>query len=113
MYIYYFCTHSICGYVLFKVFRRLLRRVLVCPAQMEQLKRVEKVTTQRDKVVDNNQLFQDNLPIIYLPLHRSHLDYLLITWTSWHWNLQLPHIASGDNLNLSGFGYSLIRHVLM
>lgn len=79
------------AYILFKVFRRLMTHVLVCPAQMEQLKQAENT----------------GIPIVYLPLHRSHLDYLLITWTMWHFGLRLPHIASGDNLNLSGFGWLL------
>lgn len=55
---------------------------------------------------------QTGTPLVYLPLHRSHLDYLLITWTSWHFGLRLPHIASGDNLNLSGLGLGSILTVL-
>ncbi|EPB69172.1 Acyltransferase [Ancylostoma ceylanicum] len=82
---------KICGYLLFKVFRRLMTRLLVCPQQMKRLIDAEKTGT----------------PLVYLPLHRSHLDYLLITWTSWHFGLRLPHIASGDNLNLSGLGWLL------
>uniref|UniRef100_A0A914VUN2 Uncharacterized protein n=1 Tax=Plectus sambesii TaxID=2011161 RepID=A0A914VUN2_9BILA len=78
----------LCGYSLFKILRRVMRRLLVCPAQLELIKRAE----------------QEGLPIVYLPLHKSHLDYILLTWTVWHWDLRLPHIASGDNLNLSGFG---------
>lgn len=48
--------------------------------------------------------FQSGVPILYLPLHRSHLDYQLITWVVWHWGIRLPHVAAGDNLNLSGLG---------
>ncbi|KAK6753338.1 hypothetical protein RB195_012750 [Necator americanus] len=82
---------KICGYILFKVFRRLMTRLLVCPAQMKRLVDAEKT----------------GIPLVYLPLHRSHLDYLLITWSSWHFGLRLPHIASGDNLNLNGLGWLL------
>ncbi|GMR59754.1 hypothetical protein PMAYCL1PPCAC_29949, partial [Pristionchus mayeri] len=78
----------VCGYLLFKVFRKLCSKLLVVPSQMETLKKAE----------------QTGVPLVYLPLHRSHLDYLLITWANWHFGLRLPHIASGDNLNLSGFG---------
>ncbi|TKR88465.1 hypothetical protein L596_012704 [Steinernema carpocapsae] len=81
----------ICGWGLFKVFRRVMKRLLICPNEMERLQEAEKT----------------GIPIIYLPLHRSHLDYLMITWTVWHWNLRLPHIASGDNLNMFGFGWIL------
>lgn len=80
-----------CAYGLYKVFRKLMKSLLVCPRQMQKIKEAEKT----------------GIPIIYLPLHRSHLDYLLITWIVWHWDIRLPHIASGDNLNLTGFGWLL------
>uniref|UniRef100_A0A0K0FM91 BcDNA.GH07066 (inferred by orthology to a D. melanogaster protein) n=1 Tax=Strongyloides venezuelensis TaxID=75913 RepID=A0A0K0FM91_STRVS len=80
-----------CAYGLYKIFRKLMKSLLVCPRQMEKIKEAEKT----------------GIPIIYLPLHRSHLDYLLITWIVWHWDIRLPHIASGDNLNLTGFGWLL------
>ncbi|WKY11875.1 hypothetical protein Q1695_003445 [Nippostrongylus brasiliensis] len=82
---------KICGYLLFKVFRRLMTHLLVSPQQMKLVVEAEKTGT----------------PLVYLPLHRSHLDYLMITWTAWHFGLRLPHIASGDNLNLSGLGWLL------
>lgn len=82
---------KICGYLLFKLFRHLMTRLLVSPQQIKRLVEAEKTGT----------------PLVYLPLHRSHLDYLLITWTAWHFGLRLPHIASGDNLNLSGLGWLL------
>ncbi|GMT12240.1 hypothetical protein PFISCL1PPCAC_3537 [Pristionchus fissidentatus] len=81
----------VCGYLLFKVFRKFCSKLLIVPSQMEALKTAEKT----------------GVPLVYLPLHRSHLDYLLITWANWHFGLRLPHIASGDNLNLSGFGWLL------
>ncbi|KAF8386992.1 acl-6 [Pristionchus pacificus] len=81
----------VCGYLLFKIFRKFCSKLLVVPSQMETLKKTEKT----------------GVPLVYLPLHRSHLDYLLITWANWHFGLRLPHIASGDNLNLSGFGWLL------
>uniref|UniRef100_A0A0N4ZSP2 PlsC domain-containing protein n=1 Tax=Parastrongyloides trichosuri TaxID=131310 RepID=A0A0N4ZSP2_PARTI len=80
-----------CAYALYKIFRKLMKTLLVCPRQMQKIKEAEKT----------------GIPIIYLPLHRSHLDYLLITWIVWHWDIRLPHIASGDNLNLTGFGWLL------
>ena len=68
-----------------------MRRLLVNPTQLVKIKEAE----------------ETGIPIVYLPLHRSHLDYLLITWTVWHFGIRLPHIASGDNLNLSGLGWLL------
>ena len=50
-------------------------------------------------------LVQKDVPIIYLPSHRSHLDYILLTFIIYHWNIKAPHVAAGDNLNISFFGY--------
>lgn len=37
--------------------------------------------------------------IIYMPCHRSHMDYLLLTYSIYHLGLVPPHIAAGINLN--------------
>lgn len=37
--------------------------------------------------------------IIYVPCHRSHMDYLLLTYVIYHEGLVPPHIAAGVNLN--------------
>ncbi|KID58921.1 glycerol-3-phosphate acyltransferase [Pseudoalteromonas luteoviolacea] len=37
--------------------------------------------------------------IIYVPCHRSHMDYLLLTYVIYHQGLVPPHIAAGVNLN--------------
>jgi len=37
--------------------------------------------------------------IIYVPSHRSHIDYLLLSYTLYHEGLVPPHIAAGINLN--------------
>lgn len=37
--------------------------------------------------------------IIYMPCHRSHMDYLLLTYVIYHQGLVPPHIAAGINLN--------------
>lgn len=37
--------------------------------------------------------------IIYMPCHRSHMDYLLLTYSIYHQGLVPPHIAAGINLN--------------
>lgn len=34
---------KIASYVLFKIFRRIASRILVCPSQMQRLKQIEKV----------------------------------------------------------------------
>ncbi|MBS3797133.1 glycerol-3-phosphate 1-O-acyltransferase PlsB [Pseudoalteromonas sp. BDTF-M6] len=37
--------------------------------------------------------------IIYVPCHRSHMDYLLLTYVIYHQGLVPPHIAAGINLD--------------
>ncbi|WP_298633259.1 glycerol-3-phosphate 1-O-acyltransferase PlsB [uncultured Umboniibacter sp.] len=38
--------------------------------------------------------------IVYLPCHRSHIDYLLLSYALFKQGLAAPHIAAGINLNL-------------
>lgn len=37
--------------------------------------------------------------IVYVPCHRSHMDYLLLSYILYHQGLVPPHIAAGINLN--------------
>jgi glycerol-3-phosphate O-acyltransferase len=46
--------------------------------------------------------------IVYVPCHRSHIDYLLLSWIIHRNGLTPPHIAAGANLNLLIIG-SLLR----
>lgn len=46
--------------------------------------------------------------IVYIPCHRSHIDYLLLSYVLYHNGLTPPHIAAGRNLNLPIAG-SLLR----
>jgi glycerol-3-phosphate O-acyltransferase len=54
------------------------------------------------------QQLAPNYEIIYVPCHRSHIDYLLVSYFLYHNGLVPPHIASGLNLNLPIVG-RLIR----
>ncbi|MFZ1797547.1 glycerol-3-phosphate 1-O-acyltransferase PlsB [Dokdonella sp.] len=47
--------------------------------------------------------------VIYVPCHRSHVDYLLLSYTLYQNGLVPPHIAAGVNLNLPGLGAILRR----
>lgn len=49
-----------------------------------------------DKLRD---LAQKGHEIVYVPCHRSHMDYLLLTYVIYHEGLVPPHIAAGINLN--------------
>lgn len=47
--------------------------------------------------------------IVYIPCHRSHIDYLLLSYVLYHNGLTPPHIAAGRNLNLPVIGPLLRR----
>jgi glycerol-3-phosphate O-acyltransferase len=47
--------------------------------------------------------------IIYVPCHRSHFDYLLLSYVTYEQGLPLPHVAAGINLNLPIVGGILRR----
>jgi glycerol-3-phosphate O-acyltransferase len=42
--------------------------------------------------------------IIYVPCHRSHMDYLLLSYAIFRQGYAIPHIAAGINLNLPVVG---------
>lgn len=45
------------------------------------------------------KLALDGHEIVYVPCHRSHIDYLLLSYVLYHQGLVPPHIAAGINLN--------------
>ena len=47
--------------------------------------------------------------VIYVPCHRSHIDYLLLSYVLYFEGLVPPHIAAGVNLNLPVLGTILRR----
>jgi glycerol-3-phosphate O-acyltransferase len=47
--------------------------------------------------------------LIYVPCHRSHIDYLLLGYITYAEGLHMPHIAAGINLNMPVVGGILRR----
>ena len=47
--------------------------------------------------------------VVYVPCHRSHIDYLLMSYLLYENGHVPPHIAAGDNLNLPVLGQFLRR----
>jgi glycerol-3-phosphate O-acyltransferase len=47
--------------------------------------------------------------IVYVPCHRSHFDYLLLSYIVYQEGLFLPHVAAGINLNIPIVGAILRR----
>ena len=82
-----FC-YRISSYVINKVMARLFSSVVVHPSQIQMLRQAGK----------------SNLPLIFLPLHRSHLDYIVITFILCNSNIRSPLVAAGGNLNIPVFG---------
>ncbi len=44
-------------------------------------------------------------PVIYVPSHKSHLDYLILSWVLYHANMVPPHIVAGVNLDTWPIGF--------
>ena len=55
------------------------------------------------------RLAREGHEIIYMPCHRSHMDYLLLSYVIYHQGMMPPHIAAGINLNFWPAG-PLFRH---
>ncbi|RWS31350.1 Glycerol-3-phosphate acyltransferase 1-like protein [Leptotrombidium deliense] len=78
----------IAGWILYKLLSRVLSTIQVHKGQMEILRKAS----------------QRNVPMIYLPMHRSHLDYILISFILYMYNIKPPLVAAGDNLLIPFFG---------
>ena len=49
--------------------------------------------------------------LIYVPCHRSHVDYLLLAYIIFEKGLSLPYVAAGNNLDVPVIGPLLRRAV--
>ena len=49
-----------------------------------------------------------NYELVYVPCHRSHIDYLLLSYVIHRQGLAIPYIAAGENLNMPIIG-SILR----
>jgi len=45
------------------------------------------------------------MPFVIIPCHRSHIDYLLLSYVFYQHRIQLPLIAAGTNMAFGPFGY--------
>ena len=55
------------------------------------------------------QSVDEGSEIVYVPCHRSHMDYLLLSYVVYHKGYAVPHIAAGINLNMPVIGSFLRR----
>lgn len=87
---------SRCSDTLLKIIAWLVYNLLPCfiqsavmlPSQIELLK----------------QAYDSGLPLVLLPLHRSHLDYIMTSFLMVSNDMRNPLIAAGDNLKIPFFG---------
>lgn len=75
------------GWVLLKLFNSFFWNIQIHKGQLEMVKAAA----------------ETNLPLLFLPVHRSHIDYLLLTFILFCHNIKAPYIASGNNLNIPIF----------
>uniref|UniRef100_A0A3B3UJW7 Glycerol-3-phosphate acyltransferase 1, mitochondrial n=1 Tax=Poecilia latipinna TaxID=48699 RepID=A0A3B3UJW7_9TELE len=73
------------GWVLLRLFNGFFWSIQIHKGQLEMVK---KAAAER------------KLPMIFLPVHKSHIDYLLITLILFCHNIKAPHIAAGNNLSI-------------
>lgn len=59
--------------------------------------------------IDSVQSLAEANEIVYVPCHRSHIDYLLLSYVLYCNGLPPPHIAAGKNLNMPFIGPILRR----
>lgn len=48
-------------------------------------------------------------PIVLCPSHKSHIDYLVMSWVMWNRGYTIPIVAAGANLSFWPLGYFLRR----
>ncbi|XP_037027225.1 glycerol-3-phosphate acyltransferase 1, mitochondrial isoform X2 [Bradysia coprophila] len=84
----------ITSWVLYKLLPCFLSGVVAHPAQVEMLKAAAAKSPKA--------------PLIFLPLHRSHLDYILVSFILLNNDIRSPIVAAGENLRIPFFG-SLLR----
>ncbi|XP_070155729.1 glycerol-3-phosphate acyltransferase 1, mitochondrial isoform X1 [Polyergus mexicanus] len=82
---------KIITWLMYKLLPCFIQSAVVLPSQIELLKKAN----------------DTGLPLVLLPLHRSHLDYIMISVLMVTNNIRNPLIAAGDNLKIPFFGWLL------
>lgn len=59
-----------------------------------------KIQVQRSHEAMLLQAQKRGLPMVFLPCHKSHVDYIIMTFILYNMGVNVPHIAAGDNLKL-------------
>ena len=59
--------------------------------------------------IDKTRQIAKDYQLVFLPCHRSHMDYVLMSWNLHNQGIVVPHIVAGDNLNAPVLGSGLKR----
>ena len=59
--------------------------------------------------IERIKLLADSATLVYVPCHRSHVDYLVLSYLLYGQGLMIPHVAAGDNLDMPLLGPVLRR----
>eukprot|EP00818_Percolomonas_sp_WS_P008727 CAMPEP_0117435514 /NCGR_PEP_ID=MMETSP0759-20121206/522_1 /TAXON_ID=63605 /ORGANISM="Percolomonas cosmopolitus, Strain WS" /LENGTH=1144 /DNA_ID=CAMNT_0005227067 /DNA_START=6 /DNA_END=3442 /DNA_ORIENTATION=- len=71
------------SYLLRKIWRRLYYQIVVDDDQVERLRKL-----QADPKTG---------PIVFIPTHRSYIDFLIMSYVFFAYDLPMPHIAAGED----------------
>lgn len=85
----------ITSWVLYKLLPCFISGVAAHPGQLDMIKRA---------IAKN-----PDAPLIFLPLHRSHLDYIMVSFILLNNDIRCPLVAGGDNLRIPVFG-NILRY---
>ncbi|XP_055542737.1 glycerol-3-phosphate acyltransferase 1, mitochondrial isoform X2 [Wyeomyia smithii] len=85
----------ITSWVLYKLLPCFISGVAAHPGQVDMIKRA---------IAKN-----PDAPLIFLPLHRSHLDYIMVSFILLNNDIKCPLVAGGDNLRIPVFG-NILRY---
>lgn len=81
------------SFILHKAFPRILSGITVNSKKARMLKAAQRT--------------MPGVPFIFLPLHRSHMDYVLLTFYLFNNSIRSPLVAAGNNLKIPIFGSHL------
>ncbi|CAL8077476.1 unnamed protein product [Orchesella dallaii] len=77
----------VASWIIGKTLGRIYPQILVRNAQIEVIRKAR----------------ESGYSIVYLPVHRSHVDYVLVSWVLVACDIRAPLVAAGDNLNIPIF----------
>jgi len=63
----------------------------------------EGITVDKDSLNRVKSMSQ-KAPVILIPCHKSHIDYLILSYLLYHNNMPCPHVAGGKNLSFWPLG---------